>query len=50
MLLHGVVVLAGVVAYTVLTALGHDGNIVLASTLAWAGGGAVQAKLSNEGL
>jgi hypothetical protein len=41
LIVHAVVVVAGLVAYVVLTATGHDGDLALASALAWAGGATV---------
>lgn len=41
-ILHALVAVAGIVAYTVLTATGHDGNTVLVAALAYGGGATVQ--------
>lgn len=40
-LAHTVIILAGVIGYIVLTALGVDGNPVLAACLGYAGGAGV---------
>jgi hypothetical protein len=47
-IVHGAVILAGIVAYVVLTALGDDGNPVLAAAFAWAGGAGTQAALPKR--
>lgn len=46
--LHGLVAIAAIVSYTVLTALGLDGNVVLAAGLAY-GSGASAQKFSSKG-
>ena len=45
LILHAIVVLAGVVAYTVLEATGHSGNTVLGAVLAYGTGAGIQASI-----
>lgn len=48
-LIHAGVVLVGIVAYTVLTALGHDGNPVLTAAIAWGGAAVTDRAISAGG-
>jgi hypothetical protein len=40
--IHGLVALAGIAAYVIVTVAGHDGNAVLVAALAYGGGAAAQ--------
>lgn len=40
-ILHSLLLVVGVAAYVILTALGHDGNAVLTAVLGYAGGAGV---------
>lgn len=46
-ILHSAVLIVGIIAYVVLTALGHDGNTVLSATLGYAGGAGVSKVASD---
>lgn len=48
-LVHAGIVALGIVAYVILTAVGKDGNPVLAAALAWGSGAAAQAGLTKRG-
>ena len=45
---HVLVFTIGIVCYTALTLLGHDGNPVLAATLGYSGGAVVENKTGNK--
>lgn len=49
LILHAVVSLALLVAYTVLQALGHDANELLGILAAYLGGAGVQAATTEQG-
>jgi hypothetical protein len=46
--LHVMIFTIGIICYTVLTVLGHDGNPVLAATLGYGGGAVVENKTSQK--
>lgn len=48
-LIHAFIVLAGIVAYTVLTAIGHDGNPVLTASIAWGGAAVTDRAIASGG-
>ena len=47
LMLHTLVVLAGIVAYTVLEALGHSGTIPLGAVLAYGTGAGIQSAIPD---
>src|SRR5205814_1807976 len=47
-LVHAGVAIAAIVAYTVLTALGHDGDVVLAAGLAYGSGAGIQRAVGSK--
>ena len=48
-ILHSVLIVVGVTAYVILTALGHDGNAVLTAVLGYAGGAGVSKVTEKTG-
>lgn len=48
MIIHAVVVIAGLAAYATLSALGHDGTPVLAAALSYGTGAGAQAMIPTK--
>lgn len=46
--IHLIIVLAGIISYTVLTMTGHDGNLVLTATVGYGSGVAVQKSSADK--
>lgn len=46
--LHVMAFAIGIICYTVLTVLGHDGNPVLTATMGYIGGAVVENKASSK--
>lgn len=47
LLIQGGIVLVGILAYSTLTAIGHDGTPVLTAALSWGGGAATAAGIAK---
>lgn len=47
-ILHTVVIVAGIISYTLLTITSHDGNTVLAAVLAYATGAGIEGKIPSK--